>query len=102
MTALDNRVTNLENVKTSIGERFVLRMLDKKYKWIARDKDGNLFVYEEKPVKERKIGGWYGVICAHLNLFAFNHHFQFIIHSKKTPTSNCKAIKWGMNCFYKS
>lgn len=76
---------NLEKVLVSRGERIVLQMLDKKYKYLARDKDGNLFVYEEKPVKERKIGGWYGVICAHLNLFAFNHHFQFVQWSDEEP-----------------
>lgn len=76
---------NFEAIKVSRGERIVLQMLDKKYKYLARDKDGNLFVYEEKPVKERKIGGWYGVICAHLNLFAFNHHFKFIKWEDEEP-----------------
>lgn len=32
-------------------EKFIARNIDKKYKWIARDSNGNLYVYGEKPEK---------------------------------------------------
>ena len=77
-------MTDFESIKVSKGERIVLQMLEKKYQWIARDKDGNLYVYEEMPVKEREMEIWYG-LYAHLNLFAFNHLFQFIKWSDEEP-----------------
>jgi hypothetical protein len=76
---------NFESVKVSRGERIVLQMLEKKYRWIARDKIGNLYVYEKKPTKEREIECWFGVVCGPLNLIAFNHHFQFIKWSDEEP-----------------
>ena len=77
-------MTDFESIKVSKGERIVLQMLEKKYQWIARDKDGNLYVYEEMPVKEREMEIWYG-LYAHLNLFAFNHLFRFIRYEDDEP-----------------
>ena len=74
---------NLEKVLVSRGERIVLQMLEKKYRWIARDKIGNLYVFEEKPTKEREIDCWLG--CGPLNLVAFNHHFRFIRYEDDEP-----------------
>lgn len=49
-----------ENLKTSLkpsllteDERFILRNLDKKWKWIARDEGGLLFIYDNKPEKHK-------------------------------------------------
>lgn len=33
--------------------------IDIKYRWIARDKDGDLYAYEEKPVKSAVDGTWF-------------------------------------------
>lgn len=61
---------NLEKVLVSRGERIVLQMLDKKYKYLARDLVGDLYVYTD------------GDCCG---LEAFNHHFQFIQWSDEEP-----------------
>lgn len=31
------------------------KMIDKKYKWIAKDKSGDIFVFEEKPKKDKYV-----------------------------------------------
>lgn len=77
-----NTMTDFEAIKVSRGERIVLQMLDKKYKWIARDKNGTLYVFGEKPEK--------GCICwfycdEFYSLSAFNHHFKFIQWSDEEP-----------------
>ena len=79
---------NLEKVLVSRGERIVLQMLDKKYKWITRCGLGDLCVYEEKPEKRRVMGicdyftdGDYAYAC----LEVFNHHFQFIQWDDEEP-----------------
>lgn len=78
-----NITTDFEAIKVSRGERIVLQMLDKTYKYLARDKIGNLYVYEEKPEKESEIDCWLG--CRPLNLVAFNHHFQFVQYDDEEP-----------------
>ena len=39
----------------SQDELCILRHIDKKYKWIARDKSGDIFVFEEKPKKDKYV-----------------------------------------------
>lgn len=38
-------------IKLTEDEKVILKNINKKYKWIARDKDGGLFIYIEKPIK---------------------------------------------------
>ena len=33
-------------------EKCILEATDKNYKWIARDKDGELYIYETKPYRD--------------------------------------------------
>lgn len=77
---------NFESVKVSRGERIVLQMLDKKYKYLARDKDGNLYVYENKPEKKGRFH-WYYYDGKIYGFSTFNHHFQFIQWSDEEPWS---------------
>lgn len=54
-------------------ERVILRNLDKKWKWIARDENGGVYVFNDEPRRGR--GLWCG---EYGSLITFNHIFQFI------------------------
>ena len=56
-------------------EKIIAKNIDKEYKWMARDSDGNLCVYEEKPRKS-KGGGWYSDGYKYISYF--NHLFSAI------------------------
>ena len=63
-------------------------MLDKKYKYLARDNYGDLYVHEDKPKKSRMFldsedSFWRGEV--YCDLSAFNHHFQFIQWNDEEP-----------------
>jgi len=60
--------------KLTEDEKAILRNLPKKYKYIARDNSGELFVYEDKPKKDGD--GWTSYRFDFSNLF--KHLFQFI------------------------
>lgn len=75
---------NLEKVLVSRGERIVLQMLEKQYQWIARDEDGSLYVYEEKPYKSIKEKYWLSPYDS-CELSAFEHHFQFVQYEDDEP-----------------
>lgn len=59
-------------------EKIIARNIDKNYKWMARDNNGALYVYREKPEKEDAT--W-------LNMDSFS---QLTVLSHLFP-----AIKWG-------
>lgn len=42
----------------SEDEKIIARSIDQKYKWIARDKSGSLYVYSLKPVKRECVKMW--------------------------------------------
>ena len=64
-----------EPITLSEAERIILESIDKEYKWIARDKSKNLYVYTEKPPKYADV--WHNNSCS-LELICFNHLFQFV------------------------
>ena len=64
-------------------EKIIARNIDKNYKWMARDSDGNLCVYEEKP-RKRKGGGWYS--DGYKYIAYFNHLFSAIKWEDEEPT----------------
>ncbi len=63
-------------------EKNIARHIDKEYKWIARDSDGNLCIYEEKPEKEEY--AWYNGVCKYI--YYFNHLFSAIKWEDEEPT----------------
>ena len=71
-------------IKLTENEKVILRSMDKKYKWIARDEGGDLFIYCEKPIKKESFWvskmfiDWWG-ICM------FNHLFLFIKWEDEEP-----------------
>ena len=65
-------------------ELCVLKNIDKKYKWIARDKSGNLCIFDEKPNKNEEI--WDNVICSDfIELNCYNSLFNSIQWEDNEP-----------------
>ena len=69
-------------------EKVILRSLPKNYKWIARDKNGCLYVYASKPEKVNTI--WEG---SGLATIPFDHLFQFIQWNDEKPYSIEELLK---------
>ena len=67
----------------SVAEKIIARNIDWEYKWMARDQDGNLCIYEEKP-RKRKCGGWYSDGYKYISYF--NHLFSAIQWEDEEPT----------------
>lgn len=85
-----------EPIKLTLHEKCILESLDKKNKFIARDRDNGLWIYESKPLKSN--------ICwnneeymQYINIF--DHLFQFIKWEDKEPYNiqelieNCEVIE---------
>ena len=72
-----------ENLKLTEDEKAILKvLLNEKYKWIARDKNGCLYVYASKP--EKVITIWEG---SGLPMIPFYNLFQFIQWEDEEPYS---------------
>ena len=74
--------------KLTEDEKVILRNLPKKYKWIARDKNGCLYAYASKPKK--------GIIMWEsdgLPMIPFDHLFQFIKWEDEEPYSIEELLK---------
>ena len=67
--------------KFTEDEKAILRNLPEVYKWIARDSDGDLYVYESKPSKEGEF--WNALSCCAWTLFT--HIFQTIKWEDEEP-----------------
>ncbi len=73
-------------------ERVVLRNVPKKYKWIARDKIGYLFVHEAKPEKHLFGEDWVNSFDCD-GICIFDHLFQFIKWTDKEPYNIEELLK---------
>lgn len=68
----------------SEDEKTIAMNIDKKYKWMARDYDGSLWIFVNKPNKVRS--NWYES-SIEANLFrAFNYMFKSIKWEDNEPT----------------
>ena len=63
-------------------EKIIAKNIDKEYKWMARDSDGNLCVYEERPKKEGDYWFYNNYEC----IYSFNHLFSAIKWEDEEPT----------------
>ena len=70
-----------EEPKLTEDEKVILKNIDKCVKYIARNMDGSLFVYDDKPVKTRD----YWDCEFHIYYFPFDHLFQFIKWEDEEP-----------------
>ena len=71
-----------EEPKLNEDEKAILRNVPKEYKWIARDKNGSIYLYINKPVKRFFGFDDFGTIR-----LPFDHLFQFIKWEDKEPYS---------------
>lgn len=71
-TLLRQRV---EKPKLTEDEKVILRNIDKTFRWVARDEDGALFVYNGKPLKSDD-GEWNAV--EYMSLCTFRGLFKFV------------------------
>ena len=71
-----------EKPQLTEDEKVILRNLPKKYKWIARDSSGMVYIFIEKPEKGQAI--WYG--CGQ-PMIPFYHLFNFIKWEDEDPYS---------------
>lgn len=69
--------------KLTEDEKAILRNIDKNYKWIARDEDGELSIYINEPYKYNL--GWVGNVDTSYSIRIFDHLFQFIKWEDKEP-----------------
>lgn len=87
-----------EPIKVSKLEHDILKYLsdNTRHMYIARNKDGNLFLYDTEPVKN-KVNDWWSGRNIH-GMLAFNKLFQFVKWEDEKPTSikevlnNCEVI----------
>lgn len=63
-------------------EKIIAKHINRKYKWIARDSDGNLCVYKGKPKKEES--SWHSDGYGHF--YYFNHLFLAVKWKDDEPT----------------
>lgn len=76
-----------EAPKLTEDEKAILRNVPQYYKWIARDGNGVLCLYPDKPHKSKTIWDNYGA------LFPFHHLFQFIKWEDEEPYSIGELLK---------
>ena len=66
------------------NELCILRNIDKEYKWVARDEDGNVCIFIEKPLKKETI--WDFVRGTdYIEFHCYNHLFQSILWEDEEP-----------------
>ena len=71
-------------IKLTEDEKVILRNIDKRYRWIARDGDGNLFIYVNKPIKRES--SWVSeMVFNWCSIWVFNHLFTFIKWEDEEP-----------------
>ena len=98
--------------KINREEYELLKGLDDKWKWIARDNDTNLWVYKKEPNKHYWVNVWSdGSGGEHLpeELFRFiqwsdsePHNIAKLIKGYESEETKVKDIKWFKEKFYKS
>ena len=74
-----------EQIKLSDAERVILENIDKDYKWICRDKNMNIYVFDLKPSKDEEYDCWDSDEGIGERLEVFNHIFQFIKWEDEEP-----------------
>ena len=80
-----------EPIKQTEDEKIILRNLHKKYKYIARDKNGSLYLYRQKPCRAKE--NWINTNGIFTNLCVFGHLFQFIKWEDEEPYNIEELLK---------
>lgn len=77
--------------KLTKDEKTILKNLDKKWKYIARDDDGSLFVHIAKPEKHYRY--WNSGFGLYTQLDVFTDLFKFITYDDSEPYSIKELLK---------
>lgn len=82
--------------------KVILENLNDKYKWIAKDKNDNVWSYEVKPTKDSVVGKWFngsiGTMGAFIDCFK-KEIFDFLSWEDEEPVNikelleNCEVIE---------
>ena len=84
-----NEIKDAEIIKLPKKKEFtddelcILRNIDKKYKWIARDEDGELYLFKEEPCKS--LGVWETKSARTTEFLCYNYLFQSITSEDEEP-----------------
>lgn len=89
-------------IKIPLATKFILENLNEKYKWIAKDVNGKVWAYENRPKKEIDINKWTnvdsGYMCGFAKVFK-ERVFDFLSWGDEEPTNikelleNCEVIE---------
>lgn len=75
-------------------EKVILHSIDPKFKYIARDENGDLYVYENEP--ERQLTIWNDDACGYVSdMIAFNHLFKSVSWEDEAPTLIADLLQGG-------
>lgn len=89
---------HVEKIKLTFAEKIILENLNSYFKWVARDSNGEVFCFKEKPYRGKESVMWLGVGLCRL---PFSHLFKFIKWEDNKPYSikdilnNCEVIEDG-------
>lgn len=90
-------------IKIPLATKVILENLDERWKWIAKDKDGDAWTYETEPLKHKESRKWvngssgYSVNC--LRGIFKEETFDFLSWDDEEPTNikelleNCEVIE---------
>lgn len=86
-----------EPITLSEAERIILENIDKKYfNYIARNKNGSLYLYFSKPYKNNDAGIWKELSFMHCeDFYMFKNLFQFITWNDEQPYNIEELLKCG-------
>lgn len=92
-----------KKIKISLATKYFLESLNNKYKWIAKDENGQVFVYEMKPKKDKETKQWCNGNRGTTYRFEENvfkkELFDFLSWEDEKPTNikelleNCEVIE---------
>ena len=82
---LDQEIEIEVEVKLTEDEKVILKNIDKSFKFIARCKEGDLCVYESKPIRSNYDGDWVLFNSEYNHVYIYNHLFQFITSEDEEP-----------------
>lgn len=70
-------------------EQVILKSLPENMNWLARDKNGDLYVFEAEPHKKEDLERWVNNVtyneCKIYDLTVFNHMFRFVQYEDLKP-----------------
>lgn len=84
---------NIEPVVLTPTEKIILKNVDSSYKYIARDEDGSLYLYETEPTC-KYLSFWQCEECLiAVDFYMFNHLFKFVRWEDEKAYSISDLIK---------